>query len=174
MKKIVGLSSVLLSCLLFMVTGVFAEEKAPAEPSIVIYDVAQTVVKLSLKEGVTPEDAINAMMSKAVELNMRMVGRIPLSREIQARGMKARHVEIFQFCNPEDAIKMAEFDPIYAAYMPCRIALTEDKNGQYWLLTLNLDLLIQTFPLPDELRRLAITVNGQILDIMTAASTGEF
>jgi len=151
-----------------------SEKKAPAPPIIEIHDIGQTVVKLSLQEGVTPEDAIEAMLSRAAEINMRTVGRLRVSEELSARGVKTNHLEIFQFCNPEDAAKMVAFNPIYAAYMPCRIALVEDEAHKFWLLTLNLDILINKVALPDDLRRIATSVNGAILDIMSAASTGEF
>ena len=39
---------------------------------------------------------------------------------------------------------------------------------------LNLDMIIQAYPLPPELQAIAITVNGTMLDIITAGSTGEF
>jgi uncharacterized protein (DUF302 family) len=114
------------------------------------------------------------MLSKAAELNVKMVGRLPVSEEVQARGIDTPYLEIFQFCNPADAMKMVAYDPIYSAYMPCRIALSEDKDGKLWLLTLNMDLLIDKFPLPEELRAIAVRVNGAILEIMSAASTGDF
>jgi len=150
------------------------EKKESAPPIIEIYDIGQTVVKLSLQEGVTPEDAIAAMLSRAAEVNMRMVGRLRVSEELRSRGVKTGHLEVFQFCNPEDAAKMVAFNPIYAAYMPCRIALVEDKDHKFWLLTLNLDLLINKVALPDDLRQIATSVNGAILEIMSSASTGDF
>lgn len=149
-----------------------ARKKAEA-PLIEIFDIGQTVLKMSLQPGVTPDVAIESMLSKAVVLNMKIVGHQKVSEEVQARGLPANRLEIFQFCNPEDAIKMVDFNPIYAAYMPCRIALVEDKEHKFWLTMLNLDMLINKIPLPDELRRIAITTNGAMLQIITAGSTGE-
>ncbi len=149
-------------------------DAASQEPVIKIFEIGQTVLKMSLKPGVSAEDAIASMMAKAVELNMRMVGHLHVSDEMRARGVNARRLEILQFCNPEDAVKMVEFNPIYAAYMPCRIAMVEDEKGMVWLMMLNLDMIINKFPLPEDLRTLAITVNGQMLDIITAGSTGDF
>ncbi|MDQ7015848.1 MAG: DUF302 domain-containing protein [Gammaproteobacteria bacterium] len=163
----------LLATGLLLVTSLVAAAE-PKPPIIEIYDIGQTVVKLSLQEGVSPEDAVEAMLSRAAEVNMRQVGRLQVSKELKSRGVESRHLEIFQFCNPEDAAKMVAFNPIYAAYMPCRIALVEDENNQFWLLTLNLDILINKVALPDDLRRIATSVNGAILEIMSSASTGEF
>ena len=105
---------------------------------------------------------------------MKLVGQLNVSEEVESRGIKAQRLQILQFCNPEDAIRMIEFNTIYAAYMPCRIALVEDNQGKVWLETLNLDMIIQAYPLPPELQALAINVNGQMLDILTAGATGEF
>lgn len=183
------LSALLLSLCCSVSLPVYAEDAAPQGPApavaeeeakkkaeaplIEIFDIGQTVLKISLKEGVSPDDAIESMRSKAIDLNLKIVGHQEVSKEVNARGVEARRLEIFQFCNPEDAVKMVDFNPIYAAYMPCRIALVEDKEGKFWLLMLNLDMLINKIPLPDELRRIAITVNGAMLAIITAGSTGE-
>jgi len=167
MKKLMVLLATALVALSQAVT-------AGDQPKVEIYDISQTVLKMSLKSGVTRQDAVNIMMSKAAEKNMKMVGHLPVSNELRARGLKHNHLEVYQFCNPEDAIKMVEFNPIYAAYMPCRIALVEDKDGVDWLLTLNLDMLISKVQLPDDLRKIAITINAQMIEIMTAAATGEF
>jgi len=160
---------------LIAITGpAIADEGSKQGPAIELTDVSQTVLKMSLKEGIELQDAIDAMLSRAAELNMKMVGHLPVSEELKARGIDARHLEIYQFCNPEDAAKMVAFNPIYAAYMPCRVSIVEDRDGRVWLLTLNLDMLISTTHLPENLRKIAITINAQMIDIMIAGATGEF
>ena len=149
-------------------------QRASASPEVTMTDIAQSVIKMSLAEGIKPEAAIEAMLSKAAELNMKLVGRQDVGGELRARGHDAPLLEILQFCNPEDAIKMVKFNTICAAYMPCRIALVQDDKGRVWLEMLNLDMIINAFPLPEELRAIAITTNGQMLTIMTAGATGEF
>jgi uncharacterized protein (DUF302 family) len=144
------------------------------QPEVHITDISQTVVKMSLKKGVTLEEASEAMMSKAAELNLKLVGRQQVHKEVRARGMDSPHLEILQFCDPVDAVKMVIKDPIYAAYMPCRIAMVEDEQGKPWLLMLNLDMLINSNSLPTDLQELAIRVNQSMLIIMTAGATGEF
>jgi uncharacterized protein (DUF302 family) len=151
-----------------------ADKKAPPTPEVQMFDIGQTVLKMGLAKGVSPDDAAEAMRSKAAELNMKLVGYQNVGEEVSARGVKAPRLEIFQFCDPEDAIKMVQFNPIYAAYMPCRIALVEDSEGKIWLEMLNLDMLISAIPLPPELQAIAIGVNGTMLEIITAGSTGEF
>ena len=148
--------------------------KEEDQQEINMYEVNQTVLKLSIQSDVSIDDAIDSMKAKAAELNMKMVGHQQVSKELNARGIKTHRLEILQFCNPEDAVKMVEFNPIYAAYMPCRISVLEDANGKNWLLMLNLDMIINEFPLPDELQAIAITINGIMLEIVTAGSTGDF
>ncbi len=143
-------------------------------PEIRISDVEHTVLKLGLAPGVTADAAGEAMLSKAAELNMRLVAQLNVGKEVGSRGIDAMRLEIYQFCNPEDAVKMARFNTIFAAYMPCSIALVEDADGRIWLQMLNLDMLISAYDLPPELQALALTVNGQMLDIITAGATGEF
>ncbi|MGE5155376.1 MAG: DUF302 domain-containing protein [Bdellovibrio bacteriovorus] len=150
-----------------------AKKPAPA-PQIQMFDIAHSLLKMELAEGVTADAAAQAMLSKAAEINMKLVGQLNVSDEVASRGIKAQRLQIFQFCNPEDAIKMIEFNTIYAAYMPCRIALVEDNAGKIWLQMLNLDMIIQAYPLPPELQALALNVNGQMLEILTAGATGEF
>lgn len=141
---------------------------------IKIETVSQTILKMALKDGINPDDAIQAMLSKASDLNMKNVGHQPVSKELEARGIESPRLEIFQFCNPEDAIKMVKYNTIFAAYMPCRIALVEDSDKKLWLEMLNLDMVINSVALPPDLNRIAIETNGKMLDILTAGATGEF
>jgi uncharacterized protein (DUF302 family) len=147
---------------------------AQDRPQVEIHDISQTVVKMSLQSGVSIEDASAAMVSKAAELNWKLVGRQEVHAEIRARGEESPHLEILQFCDPDDAVKMVRMDPIYSAYMPCRIALVEDAQGKPWLFMLNLDMLINSNSLPSNLQELAIRVNQAMLIIMTAGATGDF
>ena len=158
-----------LSLALSWMPAAFAED-----PEVQMFDVGQTVIKMALAEGVGPQDAVEAMLSTAAELNMKMVGHQNVGKELQSRGIDSPDLEILQFCNPEDAIKMVKFNTIYAAYMPCRIALVQDSEGKYWLEMLNLDMIINAYALPPELQAIAITVNGTMLSILTAGATGAF
>lgn len=138
------------------------------------FDISQTVMKVPLAEGVTPEDAIDAIKSKAIELNMKFVAHQPLSKELEARGVDSGRLEIFQFCNPGDAHKMVTFNPIFAAYMPCRIALVEDNDGKMWLMMMDLDMLINNTPLPPDLKKVADDVNNTLKAIIRAGAEGAF
>jgi hypothetical protein len=58
--------------------------------------------------------------------------------------------------------------------MPCSIALVEDNEGKFCLEMLNLDMIINAYELPPELQAIAITINGEMLSIITAGATGAF
>jgi uncharacterized protein (DUF302 family) len=139
-----------------------------------IDEISHTVVQMRLHEGVTLADAADAMISKAVGLNLKLVGRQPLHQELRERGLKTPHMEVLQFCTPEDARKLVMRDPVYAAYMPCQIALVEDVQGRGWAIMLNLDMLINRRIMPPELMEIAIRINQSMLAVMTAGVTGEF
>lgn len=145
----------------------------PAQPSQSI-DINQTVTRIKLAEGVSADDAIDALQSRAIALNMKLVAHQPLSKELKARGIESGRLEIFQFCNPEDAYKMVSYNPIFAAYMPCRIALVEEPGGTTWLMMINLDMLINNIALPPELKELAIRINNNLMEIIQAGATGAF
>jgi len=168
------LATAALLCLLpFSIPIASAIDSANA-PDVNMYEIGQTVLKIGLMDGVSPDDAIDAMNSKAIELNMKLVGHQNVSAELEARGLESPRLEIFQFCRPEDAIKMVRFNTIYAAYMPCAISLVEDGDGRFWLEMLNLDMIINAYELPQELQAIAITINGEMLSIITAGATGNF
>lgn len=136
--------------------------------------IEHTVVKMRLAPGITVTEAGQAMLSKAADLNLRLVGRQQTSKALEQRGIASPHIEIFQFCNPEDAAKMVRHDVIFASYMPCRIALVEDNSGNPWLTTMNLNMMIANSQLPDEIYRIAISTNTKIMTVMTAGANGEF
>ena len=166
---------VIFTLTLFLSQTIFAQDIVQKEQlTLDIIDITNSVLKMPLDKGVSVRDAHLSINLKAEELNMKKVGYLPVSNELRARGLNPRHLEIFQFCNPEDAMKMVEFNTIYAAFMPCRIALVEDKNGHLWLQMINLDMIIDKYPLPEELRKIAITINAQMLAIITAGVKGSF
>jgi len=160
---------VLLSACLF--NGMTAVAQAAKEDVLVI---EQQLHKVPLAKGVKPDDAVQALTSKALDLNMKLVSHQPLSAELIARGVDSRRIEIFQFCNPYDARVMVSHNPIFAAYMPCKIALVEDEYNQYWLLMMSLDLVINDKVLPPVVKKTAERVNDTLKKILNAGAAGQF
>ena len=151
-------------------TGPSPEEKAGLE----ISNIQQTVVKMALSDGVSTEDAIQAMNSKAAELNLKLVGEQFVSKELENRGVETPYLSIHQFCDPMDARTMVVANPIFSSYMPCRISVVEDQDGKMWMMMLNLDMLINSKLMPSEVIETAIKVNQQMLAVMVAGAEGEF
>lgn len=135
-----------------------------------------TVWKVSLADGVSPEDAEASMRMVANEHNIRGVGELPLSEQVELEtGQKQRFLKIYQYCNPQTAMLMADYSDAFSAYLPCRIAMVEDKQGKYHLYSLNMDMMIHGGkPLPAELLAEANKVKEIMLDIMNRGAAGDF
>ncbi len=143
---------------------------APPPPGI---DIAQTVIKMALEEGVSMDDAVDSMKLRANTLNFKLVAHQPLSKELEAQGVKSRRMEIFQFCDARIANEMVSHDMNFAAYLPCRIAMVEDQKGKPWLVMMNLDLFIQSAELPAALNKKAVFVRDTLKSIMEAGASGD-
>jgi uncharacterized protein (DUF302 family) len=135
-----------------------------------------TVWKVPVAEDLTAEDVEDAMKSVANERNFKNVGELPLSEQVAIMtGEDQRFWKIYMFCDPLTAAKMVNYSDAFSAYLPCRIALVEDNDGQLWLYTLNMDMMIHGGKeLPDELYEEAINVKEIILEIMNRGAAGEF
>ncbi len=150
-----------------------AENKAP-DPEVKIVQVTQSLITMRLKKGVSIEDSINAMTSKASALNLKLVGRQQVSKELNSRGIKTPHLEVLQYCDPVDAAKIVAQNITYAAYIPCQITLAEDNQGNAWLLMRNMDMMIDNEMVSADLAEIAIRINQAMLIVLTAGATGDF
>ena len=135
-----------------------------------------TVWKRKVDEGLSPEDVETSMKSIASSHNIKKVGELPLYKEVAAMsGKPYRFAKIYMFCNALTAAKMMDFDNAFSAYLPCRIALVQHPDGELWLYTLNMDMMIYGGkPLPAELKQTALEVKETILAIMEGGATGDF
>ncbi len=135
-----------------------------------------TVWKVPVNEDLTVEDVEETMKFVANEHNIKNVGELPLSAQIEAMsGEKSRFLKIFMFCNALTAAQMLEHSDAFSAYLPCRISLVEDKQGKLWLYSLNMDAMIYGGKtLPADLKEEAEGVKEIILDIMNRGAEGDF
>lgn len=135
-----------------------------------------TVWKVEVNEGLSPADVEQTMRFVANEHNIKNVGELPLSGQIEAMsGEKTRYFKIFMFCNALTAANMLDYSDAFAAYLPCRVSMVEDKEGKLWLYSLNMDGMIHGGkPLPPELKEEAEGVKEIILDIMNRGAEGDF
>ena len=135
-----------------------------------------TVWKVPVKEGLDWKDVEQTMRFVANEHNIKNVGELPLSEQVQAMtGQSQRFLKIYMFCNPLTASRLFEYSVAFSAYLPCRISLIEDTQGKLWLYTLNMDMMIHGGKvLPEALQGEAVATKDTILDIMNRGATGKF
>ncbi len=124
----------------------------------------------------SPEDVVESMKSLAASRSFLFVGESPFHKQISAiTGEDYRYVNFLSFCDARVGKQMLEYRDQYSGFMPCRIALVEDKNGKLWLHSMNLDLMIYGGnALPPDLKAAALRVRDTIKSIMEGAAKGEF
>lgn len=125
--------------------------------------------------GVTIAQIETALASVAAADNMRAVGELPLSQELEARtGKKEKFLKVYSYCAPATARIMVDFSPHMAAYLPCRITVVEKEDG-LWMYTLNMDMMVKMGrKLPPDLGVAAMKVRNTIWKMMERGSRGEF
>ena len=135
-----------------------------------------TVWKVKVAEDLEIEDVEQSMRFVANEHNIKNVGELPLSEQVTAmNGEESRYFKIFMFCNALTAAQMLDYSDAYSAYLPCRVSLVEDKEGNYWIYSLNMDAMIHGGkPLPPALKEEAENVKMIIQDIMNRGAEGDF
>ncbi len=139
-------------------------------------DIAAAVTwERKVAPGVTVEQIEAALISVAAEENMRAVGELPLSKELEARtGQKQKFLKAYSYCTPSTARKMVDFSPHMAAFLPCRIVVVEQEDG-LWMYTMNMDMMVNMGrKLPPELRVEARKVRDTVWKLMERGAKGEF
>ncbi len=135
-----------------------------------------TTWAVKVKPGVTTEDIENALNTVSADMNIKAVGVLPLSDELQARHpeRKEKYLRVYSYCSPETARMMVDFSPSMAAFLPCRIVVAEKEDG-LWLYTLNMDMMIKMGKkMPPELKVATMKVRDTIWAMMDKGSKGEF
>ncbi len=134
-----------------------------------------TTWERKVKPGVSVAQVEEILRNVMIERNMRDVGTLPLSKELEARsGKKEPLLTVYSFCTPTTAREMVDFSPHMAAYLPCRITVVEHDDGSLWLYTLNMDMMVKMGrKLPSPLKEHAMAVRDTIWEMMERASKGE-
>lgn len=135
-----------------------------------------SIVRVPVDKELSNKDVEEAMESVAVEHSIRSVGMLPLSEMVELQTeKKQRYLKIYQYCSPRIAMMMVEHSDAFSAYLPCRLAVIEDKQGQRWIYTLDMNPMIYGgAPLPPELLEKAIAVQEAMNAIQQAGATGDF
>lgn len=131
---------------------------------------------VQVDEGLEADDVIESLKSLATSRSFLFVGESPFYKQIKAiTGEDYRYVNFLSFCDASVGKLMLEYRDQYSGFMPCRIAIVEDKDGRLWLYSMNLDLMIHGGKeLPDNLKSAALRVRNTIKEIMQGAAAGEF
>ena len=138
------------------------------------------VAKKKALPGLSFDEVIESMQSKALNLNMRPTGHnTPYKILRETFDPESPRLEFLSFCDLITMRKILDYSLEFSAFLPCRIAVMEDSEGQIWLTTLDWDVRwLDTSPnpnrMPDELRERAIKVRENIEAMMEAAATGDF
>ena len=129
-----------------------------------------------VEEGLSAEEVIDSLKSLATSRSFLFVGESPFYKQVQAiTGEEYRYVNFLSFCDAQVGKMMLEYRDQYSGFMPCRIAIVEDREGRLWLYSMNLNLMIHGGKtLPPDLRENAIRVRDTIKEIMAGAAAGEF
>jgi uncharacterized protein (DUF302 family) len=132
-----------------------------------------SIQRFKIADDVSIDDAIDSMKLRANILNFKLVADLPLSDQIKAMGEESNRMQILAFCDALIAKEMVEYNIIFAGFLPCRIAAVEDKDGQGWLVTTNMDMMLHAVDLPDHLQPLAKKVRDTIYSIIDAGVNGD-
>ena len=137
--------------------------------------------KIPVEEGVSWDDAVEAMKLRANEVNFKFVGSSPLWKQIEAETEQpSAKVEMFRFCDARMARKILDEVPEFIVFLPCKIALIEDAEGKLWVMTLDWDVSWLDYAqnpnshLSKDIREHAKLIRDNIQYIMEGAATGDF
>lgn len=134
-----------------------------------------TTWERKVKAGVTINDIEQVFAQVSAERNMKSVGELPLSKELESRtGKKQKFLKVYSYCSPDTARMMVDFSPHMGAYLPCRLTVVEKEDG-LWIYTLNMDMMVKMGrKLPSPLKEEAWKVRETIYMMMDRAANGEF
>lgn len=119
------------------------------------------------------EEIIDSMKLRANTLNFKLVADLPLSKQIEAMGETSNKMQILAFCDALIAKDMVSYNLIFAGYLPCRIAVVQDDQGDNWVVTMNMDMMLHAVTMPPEIKEKAVRVRDSIYSIVEAGLNGD-
>ena len=128
-----------------------------------------------VQPGVSVQEIEEAFASVAAEDNIRAVGELPLSTELELRsGKREKFLKVYSYCDPAAARTMVDFNPSMSALLPCRISVVEQDDG-LWIYTMNMDMLINMQgELPPHVGATVQRVRATIVKMLDRGARGEF
>jgi hypothetical protein len=134
--------------------------------------------KLVIEEGTTKEEAIENAIETMDEVASEH-GLAKVDEKTMPRGGKfmkdgGLYTHIRSYCSPTIADIFLNYSGEFVGFMPCRVGIVEDKNGDIWLYTMSLDLMIHGGrPLPKELLSYANEVRNAMVEMITKGASGD-
>ncbi len=134
--------------------------------------------KLVIEEGTTKEEAIENAFEIMDEVGEEY-GLMKVDEKTMPRGGKfmkdgGKFTHIRSYCSPSIADIFLNFSGEFVGFMPCRIGMVEDDNGDIWLYTMNLDMMIHGgHTLPPELAKYANDVKAAMIGMLEKGAAGE-
>lgn len=135
-------------------------------------------VKMVIPEGVTKqeafENAIDVMDEVGAEFGLAMVDSktMPRGGKLFKDGGLLTHIR--SYCSPAIADKFLTHSGEFIGFMPCRIGIVEDPNGDIYIYTMGLELMINGgHTLPSEMLELANEVKKGMYTMMEKGAAGE-
>lgn len=137
--------------------------------------------KKKVAEDITFDEVIESMEIKANEVNFKKVGHNEFWRDVSAvSGLPTLRVEVLQFCDATVGRRMLDYSPEFLIFIPCRIGVMEEPNGDIWIMTMDWDVswLARAWhpdsQLSEELKADAVRIRDAMEQIMHAGATGEW
>jgi len=133
------------------------------------------VLKYKVNDDVTNDDVQESIQALSEEHNMILTSVVKMFTKKDAKDNEVKHARIFSVCSLTIAKKFLNYSPEFGGFMPCRIMLIEYGNGDRYLYSMDLKLMIHGgFTLPEEMYKLASTVDKAMRDIPARAAEGDF
>lgn len=150
-----------------------AADNPEISPQMMQAMVAESMRIERASPDVSFEEIIDSMKLRANSLNFKMVADLPLSKQIEAMGKSSNKMQILAFCDALVAKEMVEYNLLFAGYLPCRVAVVQDKHGDNWVVTMNMDMMLHAVDMPPEIKKLATQVRDSVYSIVDAGLNGD-
>ncbi len=131
--------------------------------------------KVKIDPDVSTEDVIESMKSIATDANMLQVGDSKMQINSSIKDGGKRYIRILHYCSPAIAQQFIDYTEAFGAFMPCRILIVEDDNGDRWLYTMAMELMLfGGHTLPPEMMKKAEHVRDTMYNMMDLGAKGDF
>ena len=128
--------------------------------------------KMTIPEGMTKQEAIDNAIEVMDEVASQH-GLAVVDHKVMPR-KNGVYTQIRSYCSPTIADYFLNYSREFIGFMPCRIGIIEEPNGDIYLYTMKLDLMIHGGKkLSPELLKLAKEVEAGMYGMLEAGAIGE-